>query len=103
MRRNKNLPLTETVFYILMALKEPMHGYRIMQEVDDLSNGDVRMAAGTMYGAIDNLLKLKYIQSVPSTDKRRKVYERTQLGIEMLLQDTERMKHMVNIANEQQL
>ena len=103
MRRNKNLPLTETVFYILMALKEPMHGYRIMQEVDDLSNGDVRMAAGTMYGAIDNLLKLKYIQSVPSTDKRRKVYERTPLGIEMLLQDTERMKHMVNIANEQQL
>ncbi|WP_435787724.1 PadR family transcriptional regulator [Clostridium sp.] len=101
MRRNKKLPLTETVFYILLALKEPMHGYLIMQQVDDLSNGAVRMAAGTLYGAIENLLKLNYIKSVPNADKRRKVYERTTLGNEILIQDTERMKHMVDIANKQ--
>lgn len=101
MKRNKSLPLTETVFYILLALKEPMHGYLIMQEVEDLSNGDVRIAAGTLYGAVDNLLKLKYIKSVPSDDKRRKVYARTELGNEILRLDTERMDHMIQMAKLQ--
>jgi len=103
MKRNKNLPLTETVFYILLALKEPKHGYLIMQEVDELSNSEVRMAAGTLYGAIDNLLKMKLIQSVPSTDKRRKIYERTTLGNELLLLELSRMKHLINIANAQDI
>jgi len=99
MRRNKNLPLTETVFYILLALKEPMHGYLIMQQVDELSNGEVRIAAGTLYGAIENLLKLKFIKSVPNEDKRRKVYARTTLGNETMLLDIERMKQMIESAN----
>ena len=76
MRRNKNLPLTETIFYILIALREPMHGYFIMQQVEELSNGDVKMAAGTLYGAIENLHKLKFIKPVENEDKRRKVYVR---------------------------
>ncbi|MCD4712887.1 MAG: PadR family transcriptional regulator [Clostridiales bacterium] len=101
MKRNKSLPLTETVFYILLALKEPMHGYLIMQEVEELSNGDVRIAAGTLYGAIDNLLKLKYIKSVPSDDKRRKVYARTELGNKILRLDTERMDHMIQMTKLQ--
>lgn len=98
MRGNKNLPLTETVFYILLALREPMHGYLIMQQVEELSKGDVRMAAGTLYGAIENLLKLNFIKSVASEDKRRKVYARTTLGNEILLLDVERMKHMIEIT-----
>lgn len=77
MKRNKHLPLTETTYYILLALLEPGHGYVIMQRVEDLSDGDVRIAAGTMYGAIENLLKLKWIKSIPSNDKRRKVYALT--------------------------
>ena len=101
MRRNKNLPLTETVFYILLSLKEPMHGYLIMQQVDELSNGEVRIAAGTLYGAIENLLKLKFIKSVPNEDKRRKVYARTTLGNETMLLDIERMKQMIESANGQ--
>lgn len=98
MKRNKSLPLTETVFYILLALKQPMHGYLIMQEVEELSKGDVRIAAGTLYGAVDNLLKLKFIKLVPSEDKRRKVYARTELGNEILRLDVERMEHMIQIA-----
>lgn len=101
MKRNNNMPLTETVYYILLALKEPMHGYLIMQQVEELSNGDVRIAAGTLYGAIENLLKLKFIISVPNEDKRRKVYARTTLGNEILLLDVDRMKHMIKIAMEQ--
>lgn len=98
MERNKLLPLTETVYYILLTLLEPAHGYLIMQKVEELSGGQIRMAAGTLYGAIDNLLKQKLIQPVKSDDPRRKVYVITEKGYEILLLDLERMKHMVQIT-----
>lgn len=98
MKRNKNLPLTETVYYILLALLKPAHGYLIMQKVEELSNGEVRIAAGTLYGAIENLLKLKFIQPVESNDSRRKVYLITDEGKKVLRLDFERMKHMIEIT-----
>ncbi|WP_024620311.1 PadR family transcriptional regulator [Metaclostridioides mangenotii] len=100
MKRDKNLPLTETIYYILLALLEPAHGYLIMQKIEDLSDGDVRMAAGTLYGAIENLLKLKYIEPVPSEDKRRKVYVITEKGKAILKLDLKRIKHMVDVSEE---
>ncbi|MCG8501790.1 MAG: PadR family transcriptional regulator [Firmicutes bacterium] len=100
MRRNKHLPLTETVYYILLALLEPAHGYLIMQKVEELSNGEVRLAAGTLYGAIQNLLKLKFIRPVESDDSRRKVYAITEEGKEILRLDFERMKHMIKVMEE---
>lgn len=98
MKRDKNLPLTETVYYILLALLEPAHGYLIMQKVEELSNGEVRMAAGTLYGAIENLLKLKFIQPAPSDDIRRKVYVVTEEGKKVLHHDFERMNHMIEVT-----
>jgi DNA-binding PadR family transcriptional regulator len=95
MSRDKNLPLTETVYYILLALVEPAHGYLIMQKVEELSGGQVRMAAGTLYGAIENLLKQNLLQPVRSEDSRRKVYVITEKGKEILRLDYERMKHMI--------
>ena len=98
MKRDNNLPLTETTFYILLALLEPAHGYLIMQKVEELSNGEVRLAAGTLYGAIENLIKLKFIMPVPSEDKRRKVYLITDKGREVLRLDLERIQHMAKIT-----
>lgn len=98
MNRDKNLPLTETTYYILLALLEPSHGYLIMQKVEELSNQQVKIAAGTLYGAIENLLKQNLIQSVKSEDSRRKVYVITQKGKEVLQLDFERMKHMISIT-----
>jgi DNA-binding PadR family transcriptional regulator len=100
MRRNKNLPLTETVYYILLALNEPTHGYVLMQKVEELSNGQVRLAAGTLYGAIENLLSKGFIKSVPSNDIRRKVYALTQAGQEILHADYQRMSHMLYITEQ---
>lgn len=100
MRRDKNLPLTETTYYILLALLEPAHGYLIMQKIEELSHGQVKIAAGTLYGAIENLIKLKFIKPVPSEDKRRKVYLITDKGREMLRLDLERMKHIVKITEK---
>ncbi len=101
MKRDRNLPLTETVYYILLALLEPAHGYLIMQKVDELSNGEVRMAAGTLYGAIDNLLKLKFIRPVKSDDSRRKVYIITEEGKRILLLDFERMRRIIDTTKNQ--
>jgi len=98
MNRDKSLPLTETTYYILLALLEPAHGYSIMQKVEELSNYQVKIAAGTLYGAIENLLKQKLIKSVKSDDARRKVYIITKKGEEVLKLDLERMKHMINIT-----
>lgn len=100
MQRDRHLPLTETVYYILLALTEPAHGYAILQKVEELSHGQVRMAAGTLYGAIDNLLKLRWIEPVPSEDSRRKVYVITEYGAAMLRADFDRMMHMINVTND---
>ncbi len=100
MKRNKHLPLTETTYYILLALLEPAHGYHIMQKVEDMSDGDVKIAAGTMYGAIENLLKQKWICSVPSSDKRRKVYQVTATGQEIIKLETQRIQKLHHIAKE---
>jgi len=100
MQRDRQLPLTETVYYILLALTEPAHGYAILQKVEELSHGQVRMAAGTLYGAIDNLLKLGWIGPVPSEDSRRKVYVITENGAAMLRADFDRMMHMINVTND---
>jgi DNA-binding PadR family transcriptional regulator len=98
MARNKKLPLTETTYYVLLALLKPAHGYVIMQEVEELSKGTVKMAAGTMYGAIENLLKLKYIKQIDSEDSRRKVYTITDEGKSILKQQFERYEHMIQIT-----
>ena len=94
----KNLPLTETTAYILLALIEPAHGYLIIKKVEWLSNGKVKLAAGTLYGAIENLIRLKFIKSVPNQDKRRKVYLITELGIKILKENLDRQKHLVEIT-----
>ncbi|MBQ8133074.1 MAG: helix-turn-helix transcriptional regulator [Clostridia bacterium] len=98
MNRSKYLPLTETTYYILLALLQPGHGYAVMQKVEELSSGSVRVAAGTMYGAIENLLKLKWIKTVPSDDKRRKVYLITEAGKDILRQETHRLRLMLEAA-----
>lgn len=98
MNRDINLPLTETTYYILLSLLEPAHGYIIMQKVEELSSFQVKIAAGTLYGAIENLLKQKLIESVQSDDARRKVYVITEKGKEVLKLDFERMNHMINVT-----
>lgn len=73
--------LTEAVFYILISLYSPMHGYGIMQNITELSNERVNLGAGTLYGAINTLLEKKWIKSVVGEkNSRKKEYEITDLG-----------------------
>ncbi|MDQ0429472.1 DNA-binding PadR family transcriptional regulator [Planomicrobium stackebrandtii] len=97
MKRHKLLPLTETMHYILLAVREPLHGYAIMQKVELMSNGQVRIAAGTLYGAIENLLKYHWIELLPSEDSRRKVYRITSEGTDILGIEQERLQHILSL------
>ncbi|WP_338751320.1 PadR family transcriptional regulator [Bacillus sp. FJAT-52991] len=97
MNRHKLLPLTETMSYIMLALQEPAHGYVIMQKVEEMSNGEVRIAAGTLYGAIDNLIKHELIERVETEEARRKVYVLTGTGREILKLDMQRMQHIISV------
>jgi DNA-binding PadR family transcriptional regulator len=100
MNYNKLLPLTETTFYIMLSLVEPSHGYAIMQNVEQLSHNKVKVAAGTLYGAIENLLKQKLIVEVKDEDKRRRVYTLTPEGNELLKLEIERLKHLISISKD---
>ena len=100
MTRNQYLPLTETTFYILLVLTTPAHGYAIIQEIEKLSNGSVKVAAGTMYGAIENLLKLNWIEEIPSREKRRRVYQITDVGEKILTLEIERQKSLIKLSSE---
>ena len=91
-----NLPLTEAVYYILLSLMEPMHGYGIMQNVETLSGGRVRLAAGTLYGAINTLLERGWITALPGArDSRKKEYQITDLGKEAVAAEISRLQELL--------
>jgi DNA-binding PadR family transcriptional regulator len=76
-----NIALTEAVFYILLSLHSPLHGYGIMQKVEALSGGRVKLAAGTLYGAISSMLEKGWIKALPGeASSRKKEYEITKSG-----------------------
>lgn len=92
----ENVALTEAVFYILLSLSEPLHGYGIMQNAEKLSNGRVKLAAGTLYGAINTLLEKGWITFVPGeSGDRKKEYIITELGKKAVLSEIERLKELV--------
>lgn len=91
----ENEPLTESCFYILLCLyKGHNHGYGIMQQSAVMTNGRVKIGAGTMYGAFSNLRKKNYIIE-HGEDDRRKSYALTDVGREVLRKELERLKELV--------
>lgn len=95
-------PLTEATFYILLALREPMHGYGIIKQVEEMTNKRLKLAAGTLYGAIQKLIKFKLIVlfSEDDANKKKKEYLITELGTELLNYEIKRLKEMVKNASK---
>ena len=78
---NENIALTEAVFYILLSLYTPLHGYGIMQKTSELSSGRVNLAAGTLYGAINTMIEKNWITALAGErNSRKKQYIITDLG-----------------------
>ena len=96
--KSNTTALTEAIYYILLALEEPLHGYGIMQKTSAMSRGRLTLSAGTLYGAISNLLEKGWI--IPcgessDSDERRKMYQITPLGQEVLTAEYERLTELV--------
>ena len=88
--------LTEAVYYILLSLMQPLHGYGIMQHIATLSNGRVNLAAGTLYGALSALLDKGWIVVVPNQDdSRKKDYVITPLGRKVVRHEMERLHELL--------
>lgn len=93
---NGQAALTEAVYYILLSLASPRHGYGIMQETERMSSGRVKLAAGTLYGALNGLLDRGWIRAVPGADdSRRKDYALTDKGKEALINELDRLRELV--------
>ena len=94
------VPMTETAFFILLCLKKPNHGYGIVQAVEKMTEGAVRLTPGTMYGSLSKMEKDGVIRFVKEEDKR-KLYEITALGREVLDIELNRIKRLYRIAQEE--
>ncbi|MBS7525119.1 helix-turn-helix transcriptional regulator [Fusibacter paucivorans] len=91
--------LTETTFLVLLAVYQPNHGYGIMQFIDNETNGRVVLGAGTLYGALNTLVKKKWIRLVDSErDNKKKTYVITAIGREKAEEELKRMKAVLKLA-----
>ncbi|MBQ6799345.1 MAG: PadR family transcriptional regulator [Oscillospiraceae bacterium] len=98
--RKVYVPMTETGFYILFCLRQPNHGYGIVQTVERLTGGEIRLAPGTMYGSLSKMEKDGLIRFVREEEKR-KIYEITELGTEVLQLELKRIRRLYESIREE--
>lgn len=90
----KYIPMTETAYYILLALSSEIHGYGIKGYVEDLTGGRIKLGAGTIYGTLAKMEKDGLIQPVNAYDRRR-TYIRTEAGAVLIQQEIQRLREMI--------
>ena len=97
---DKNTPLTEALFYILLAVRKPNHGYGIIQEVEELTGGRVSLGPGTLYGAIQSLVKKDWIRiySEDTESRKKKEYLITDEGRAVFEAERARLNELVKNA-----
>ena len=104
------LPLTPAVFHILLVLADgERHGYAIMQEVGEITDGQMQMGPGTLYGSIKRMLRAGLIEEVDERpdpaldDSRRRYYQLTDFGWKVLAAEAERLARLVEEARRKDL
>ncbi len=104
------LPLTPAVFHILLALADgPKHGYGIMKEVEAVTDGQIRMGPGTLYGSIKRMLATGLIEEMEDRpdpardDERRRYYRLTGFGGDVLAAEAQRLSDLVRVARQKRL
>lgn len=87
-------PMTEAMYYTLLALMRPNHGYQLMNTITKISNGRLKMGPGTLYGVLSRMQKDGLI-SLAKNDGRRKTYQITQKGERALRAEYRRLKALI--------
>ena len=98
--RKVYVPMTETAFYILLCLQKENHGYGIVQTVEKMTAGEIKLAPGTMYGSLSKMEKDGVIAFVREEDKR-KVYKITELGSEVIALEKKRIERLYQNSKEE--
>lgn len=93
------VPMTETAFYILLCLQKEAHGYGIVQQVEEMTGGEIRLSPGTMYGSLSKMEKDGLIEFRKEQEKRR-LYLITTLGKEVLALETKRIERLYKNMTE---
>jgi DNA-binding PadR family transcriptional regulator len=104
------LPLTAAMFHILLALADrERHGYDIMREVDERTEGKMRLGPGTLYGSIKRMLKDGFIEELEERpdpeldDERRRYYRLTDFGYRLAVVEAQRLERLVKSARTKKL
>ena len=95
---SRNQPLTEALFYILLASRKPVHGYGIIQEVEEMTGGRVHLGPGTLYGAISSLLDKGWIvlYSAQPGSRKKKEYVITPAGRAVFAAEMDRLRELAH-------
>ena|SRR5438477_296382 len=94
-------PLTEPVLFVLLSLAEqPRHGYSILKDVEQMSDGRVVLSTGTLYGALQRLREKGWIEQFEEDEssRDRRAYRLTSRGRRILQAEIERMKQLTKLA-----
>lgn len=95
------VPMTETGFYILLCLRQESHGYGIIQRVEALTQGEIRIAPGTLYGSLSKMERDGLIRFVRE-EERRRLYCITELGRQVLELEMKRIERLYQTMGEAQ-
>lgn len=98
--RKRYIPMSETMFYILLSLKQERHGYGILQHVKILTSGRITLGAGTAYSSLGKLESDGLIEGVRE-EQRRKIYLITPLGQQILSEEAKRIAELYNNIKEE--
>lgn len=98
--RRVYVPMTETGFYILFCLQKERHGYSITQKVKELTEGQLSISPGTMYGTLAKMEKDGLIAFVREEEKR-KLYSITKLGSQILELEIQRIERLYRNSKEE--
>ena len=106
----QHLPLTVPVFHILLALSDrDLHGYAIIQDIRDRTDGEVSLTASTLYAAIKRLLDSRLIEELDTRpgpeddDPRRRYYRVTPLGLDVTRLEIARLERALRMARQKKL
>ena len=96
----KETPLTEAFYYILLALRKPNHGYGVIQEIEELTGGRVVLGPGTLYGALQTMQKREWIRiySQDTESRKKKEYIITDLGRAAFEAEKSRLEELLSNA-----
>ena len=96
----KETPLTEAFYYILLALRKPNHGYGVIQEIEELTGGRVVLGPGTLYGALQTMQKREWIRiySQDTESRKKKGYIITDLGRAAFEAEKSRLEELLSNA-----